>query len=269
MQHAAFERYQFWKLKQEPEESLGRFMLRAQEQVSRYKFGKNPQDSKNIAVIDKIIQLCPQELREKLLQKQNLTIDLVNKMVNSYQAVKQQASQMGAELSKESNADVNRVYEKNKPEKKISCTRCGSTNHKWNDPTCPALGKVCRKCRKLNHFEDQCLSKVDQFPRKRRYDGPQPNYKRMKPNYRQGDFKPEYLNFINNTSDDNAILGIKIGGILTQILIDSGSMMRQGLMTESKVEESNYEFRGYSTTANPLEVVNAFKAIVSVDDYGQ
>ena len=48
-------------------------------------------------------------------------------------------------------------YKPNKFQKsnnRSSCTRCGRGNHGYNK--CPAVGKECRKCHKLNHFMSQC-----------------------------------------------------------------------------------------------------------------
>ena len=38
------------------------------------------------------------------------------------------------------------------------CTKCGG---KWphKNKTCPAIGQVCRKCGKENHFAKQCRTK--------------------------------------------------------------------------------------------------------------
>jgi hypothetical protein len=41
-------------------------------------------------------------------------------------------------------------------EQKFSCGKCGTQHEKRN---CPAYGKKCRKCNKLNHFQKYCRSK--------------------------------------------------------------------------------------------------------------
>jgi hypothetical protein len=38
------------------------------------------------------------------------------------------------------------------------CKYCGGM-HEWNKTKCPAYGKECRKCRKLNHFASVCKTK--------------------------------------------------------------------------------------------------------------
>lgn len=39
---------------------------------------------------------------------------------------------------------------------KPKCWGCGSRSHRIKDPSCPAKGKNCRGCQKLNHFVGQC-----------------------------------------------------------------------------------------------------------------
>ncbi|XP_062619288.1 uncharacterized protein LOC134280858 [Saccostrea cucullata] len=40
-----------------------------------------------------------------------------------------------------------------------SCTRCGMSEHERGE-TCPAIGRLCRKCNKRDHYECVCRSKV-------------------------------------------------------------------------------------------------------------
>lgn len=39
------------------------------------------------------------------------------------------------------------------------CDRCGFRGHKSNDPRCPAKGKKCNKCGKMDHFIKKCYTK--------------------------------------------------------------------------------------------------------------
>lgn len=67
--HEAHERFIFWAMKPEPDESLGKFLMRAQVHATKCSFGKTSMESAGIAVIDKMLQFVPSELREKLLQQ--------------------------------------------------------------------------------------------------------------------------------------------------------------------------------------------------------
>ena len=49
------------------------------------------------------------------------------------------------------------------PSGRLYCTGCGSNQHSSsredNERSCPAWGKTCTNCRKLNHFASLCRSK--------------------------------------------------------------------------------------------------------------
>lgn len=70
--HDTFARHLFWNLKQEEGESLYRFMLRVNEWARKSNFGSSKEKSEGIGVMDKIIMIAPKDLKEKLLQKENL-----------------------------------------------------------------------------------------------------------------------------------------------------------------------------------------------------
>lgn len=280
-QHEAFERHQFWQLKLEPGETLGKFMMRAQEQANRCNFGKNPQDSRNISVIDKIVLLAPQELREQLLGKKSLTIEIVNKTVNAYQAIKQQATQMvTSQESPQMSETVNRVLSKSNSSFPNVCRRCGYSDHTTNDTSCPANGKMCRGCGKMNHFDKMCRNRQLKPTWKRKNEDYE--YRNKRPDYKYANTPApqhkERLNFINDIDDNNAVMAIKIGGIRTSILIDSGTkrnimdedtyqqLCMQGLNMRSDNRMSQYEFKGYPTDSSPLKIIKVFDACVSIAD---
>lgn len=73
-QHEAFSRHSFWSLKKEGDETIDRYVLRLREAASECKFGENDMQSREIAIIDKLIQSSPKELQEKLLQKADLNL---------------------------------------------------------------------------------------------------------------------------------------------------------------------------------------------------
>ena len=54
--------------------------------------------------------------------------------------------------------DVQRVDRGPRESGHKSCGNCGSTKHTTRDQTCPAQGKRCRNCNKLNHFARCCRS---------------------------------------------------------------------------------------------------------------
>lgn len=70
------------------------------------------------------------DLREKLLQKEDLTLDIVSKTVNAHQSVKFQSGQMSSVPNKE--FGVNKMYDRpanSRNYNEVICTRCGRHGH--------------------------------------------------------------------------------------------------------------------------------------------
>lgn len=166
-QHESFERYLFWAMSPETEEPIEKFVERVQQKAEKCTFGKTVLESRQIAVVDKIIQFAPGDLREKLLEREHLTLDDCIKIVNSHQAVKYQASKMNGKSTVQSPIDVQRMYAsssrtnfrqsgivgRNSPR----CTKCGYNQHKAGE-RCPAANQMCMRCRGIGHFKVVCRS---------------------------------------------------------------------------------------------------------------
>lgn len=78
--HETHERYLFHEMAPEAKESLEKFVMPAQIQARKCNFGRS-------AVVDKMMQLALKELRERILQENNLTLELVLrvKKIDTYQ----------------------------------------------------------------------------------------------------------------------------------------------------------------------------------------
>lgn len=74
-QHETFERNVFWTLRPSAGESLEKFTIRCTDQASKCNFGSTVGESRAISVIDKVILFAPSDLKEKLLQVEDLNID--------------------------------------------------------------------------------------------------------------------------------------------------------------------------------------------------
>ncbi|XP_062533829.1 uncharacterized protein LOC134202864 [Armigeres subalbatus] len=180
-QHEAYQRFLFWSLKpQEKDEPLDKFLLRSMELANKCNFGRTKQESIEISVIDKLIQLAPPDLREKLLHKDNLTLDEVTKIVNTHESIKFQAGRMVTPGHEPVSSEVYRVS--GQRDTGYECSRCGRRGHSGMDRICPARNKNCDTCRKMGHFAKCCRS-TRQF-QKRRFDGKfedtEPSRKRVK-----------------------------------------------------------------------------------------
>ncbi|XP_055614705.1 uncharacterized protein LOC129761032 [Uranotaenia lowii] len=155
-QHESYERFEFWTLKKGDDEPIEKYLIRIKQQAEKCYFGKTEIESRQIAILDKLNQNAPEELRRKLLEKQHLSLDDATRIVNSFQAIKYQA----ARISQQSNTtQINRVdfnrtsLNKNKYKmeyKPVKCAMCGFAKHREADTTFyvieggqqPLLGKV-------------------------------------------------------------------------------------------------------------------------------
>lgn len=155
-QHDTFERFLFWNMKPEDDEPIEKFALKVQQRADKCSFGKSEVESRHIAIVDKIVQYATDELRQKLLEREILTLDDTMKIVNAHQAVRYQASRMA---TKPLNNAVNRLYDSTKSNlgSNVKCHRCGYKLHIRKDQ-CPALNKTCLKCHKTGHFQSVCKS---------------------------------------------------------------------------------------------------------------
>ncbi|XP_062557521.1 uncharacterized protein LOC134222381 [Armigeres subalbatus] len=154
--HDSFERFMFWNMKPEDDEPIEKFALKVQQKAEKCSFGKSEVESRHIAIVDKIVQYASDELRQKLLEKETLTLDDTMKIVNAYQSVRYQASRM---TTKTPNNHVYKLYDAAKSDARTNarCLRCGYKIHIRKDQ-CPALTKTCLKCHKVGHFQSVCKS---------------------------------------------------------------------------------------------------------------
>ncbi|XP_055615315.1 uncharacterized protein K02A2.6-like [Toxorhynchites rutilus septentrionalis] len=286
-QHETFERNMFWTLKPETEETLGKFMLRCQDQAAKCNFGSNAEESRAISVVDKVILYAPSDLKEQLLQKDVLKLDDVTKIVSSYESVKQQAKSFslpGTSFSSDTDciplSNVNKVkHMTNK-----GCTRCGRSGHFANDSACPARLKECIKCKRIGHFAAQCRSlpalKHKQFPKQEsKWQGKR--FKSHQVNEIGTSDDNESKNFLFSISDGGELIRIKLGGVVLQVLVDSGCkknivdeqswnyIKANGAKIWNQTKNCDEVFLPYGENAKPLTLLGKFDATVSINDIGK
>lgn len=280
-QHEIFERHIFWTLKREPEEDLEKFILRAQNQAARCNFGRNESEARAIAVVDKITLLAPSELREKFLSREQLHLDELTKMVKSYNTIKKQSKEMGSSAANSSGSrDLDKVDGVNRIQgvrgRKQECSRCGNNYGHASADKCPALGKKCNKCGRKDHFAVKCYTRGESQKRKRDYADTKEETVAKKSKIRAiEEEKTEKSSFIFNVGDLDENLWCKVGGVLIEMIIDSGSMhniiamktwvhMKQnGVQVEEMSTECDKVLKAYGQTT-PLEIVGTFTAQISV-----
>lgn len=282
-QHETFERHNFWTLKQNPDESLEKFLLRVTDQASRCNFGKTKEESAEISVIDKIILLAPSDLKERLLEKEKLSLNELTKMVNSYSSVKFQASQMQPQDQQLPLNAINKTRSQNNrytPKSTSECSRCGWRGHTANDQKCPAKNKVCDRCGKTGHFAKRCKTAQDgqKFKREDLNRSQERDAKRRRVNLINHQKNEPQTSFLYDIGDREEIIWVKIGGVFCQMMIDSGSaenildektwknLVFQGLQMKHPRTDTVFTFKPYGKASESLKVVKVFEAEISVTD---
>ena len=170
-----FARYKFHNIVQQEKEPFEQFLTKLKIEVKDCGY-KDPDEM----VRDRVVIGCySQKVREKLIQEgSELTLE---KAVDIARTQEMSNTQLQSMAPEESNVNSlreereskqrykhDRQYQRNvkhqntKQGYKQSCSKCG-IKHEKNQ--CPAEGKICAKCKKLNHFERVCKSKFQERKR--------------------------------------------------------------------------------------------------------
>ncbi|XP_038117212.1 uncharacterized protein LOC119769303 [Culex quinquefasciatus] len=286
-QHEAFERNTFWNLKPQDEETMEKFLWRTLEVAQKCNFGTTLEESRSIAVIDKVILYAPVELKQQLLQKEKLTLDDVTRVVSSYESVKKQSMLMEGKSGSTpaysehgggggQKSELFNVQSSSRgPPTTGECYRCGHKDHYGNDPRCPARSVQCTRCKRYGHFRNgaKLSSAGDQHIRNHRTWFP-PSGRAVEDNTSDPD---ENTSFVYNISDGDEFIWVKVGGVLIQMLIDSGSAKNilddrawehlrvQGAVTTNFRTDCDQIFRAYGRESAPLKIVCVFEADIAID----
>ena len=118
-----------------------------------------PQDTVDDQILFQLIKgIKWSDARRKLIAKGNdLTLNNAVTLAHEYQATLTNMSSFEKNSDKASVGAVSRGRPSSQRQsrgRKGPCSRCG-TEHPWKN--CPAYGKKCGKCGRLNHFESFCL----------------------------------------------------------------------------------------------------------------
>ncbi|GAB0086426.1 Reverse transcriptase [Sergentomyia squamirostris] len=227
--HEAFERYVFKTMEPKADEPIEKFMVRVQQQAEKCNFGETKTESRDIEIMDQVILKASPELREKLLEKETLTLEILKKTIITYQAVKKQAKGMTSKGNKEGeNATIADTVNKVRVQAKQyhpNCTRCGKSGHDNKDPSCPAIGKECRKCGRKDHFFNQCRTARSRITLKRKAEDQRGDFKRARVraiDEEKGQTEEEVeesSSFIFNIGDAEEHIWCKVGGVLIEMII--------------------------------------------------
>lgn len=177
-QNTTYERHIFRKMSQRKDERVDEFVMRLRIQADRCHFGKRIDEN----IKDQITTNCNSDrLRRKMLERNHKTLESVLKLCRIHEAVSAQEKTFGVDSKQQGGVrmgtdpsettEVCQIsgrdefrrkyhYEQRKTEGRYECGRCASTNHKYDDKKCPAKGKKCERCGKMDHFARKCRSKI-------------------------------------------------------------------------------------------------------------
>lgn len=147
-----FERFVFNSISQKEGQSFDSFLteLRKAVKSTGYK-------DKDDMIRDRIVMgVFSKDTQERLLRASDLTLDMAIKHCRACEASKSQSRVLQSEVSISELKSRDKYNNNNKKLTDKPCMYCGTKHVKGK---CPAYGKKCKKCQRLNHFATVCKSK--------------------------------------------------------------------------------------------------------------
>lgn len=197
------ERMKFEKIEKHPEDSMENFVFKLRCQAKYCEFVDTDDEIRT-----QIVKKCEPHLRRKILEK-DMKLD---EILSTAKALEMN------EAYTENDKKVYRVKkEMGEHKKEITCYNCGRQGHTARDSQCPARGRRCNKCGKMNHFAATCRS------------GKMKNIMSDKKRVRElssrevrkdDDDNPKYIFALNDKEMD---VWVEMGGTKAQFIIDSGA----------------------------------------------
>ncbi|UYV82064.1 K02A2.6-like [Cordylochernes scorpioides] len=152
------ERYNFNKLQQSMVETITEFITRLRLQASKCKF----ESLEDELIKDRVVVgIHDDHTREKLLSDPDLDLDkaiqicMAAERTNKEVKVMQQRSDQEVSVIKKNFRPKQKVTMEEVPKLIDNDKKCGGTHPIRR---CPAYGKICKKCKKANHFAKCCRS---------------------------------------------------------------------------------------------------------------
>lgn len=282
--HEILQRYEFAAIQPNPNETMDKFLMRIKTAVTICNFGQDEIESKQIAVIDKIVRFAPQDMKEKILRR-DWHLDELTQFISTYVKTKDECealneTQLKCNSSMSNNPSSSNIIEnvaRIQPVKRANtwshhqtpkkeCTRCGFDQTK--EARCPAARVVCAHCKRIGHYARKCffkiqeeeksqgskLSKPGEVSIKRPHESKYDTNKRHKVRNIECDqekLEEEITNIevsaINDFND--AVMLLSIGGVFVKLLIDSGC--KHNLITTTTLEylkRNNADLNDFGST---------------------
>jgi hypothetical protein len=150
-----FERYQFWRLQQQHGEGIDAFVTSLRLRARSCEFA----ELTDSLIRDKVVLSCPDaRLQERLLRESDLSLAKAIDLCHAAEATHQQlrAIKAGTDLTTAAQTVSAITTSSSAGPVQKKCGNCGGQHaHK----SCPAYGKTCHNCEKMNHFASCCRSR--------------------------------------------------------------------------------------------------------------
>ena len=147
-----FERCMFYRRYQQEHESFDRYVNDIKTMSKRCDFTNITVDK---IIRDKIINgIRNNNLRKSLITRSNITCEMLIKICRAEDISQEQSTTL---KTKETINYINSKPKKQYQEKRkeIKCRYCGGI-HQFKKELCPAYGKTCAKCNRMNHYRSMC-----------------------------------------------------------------------------------------------------------------
>ncbi|KAK9680479.1 hypothetical protein QE152_g39063 [Popillia japonica] len=157
-------RHQFHTRKQKESESVDMFITDLKKLSQNCNFG----ELRDSLLRDRIVcGILDKKVRDRLLREAKLDLTQCVNICNAAELAEAQSKQLSEETNvsmvRKNAGNLNRKQQNNTKipkleadtNKQSKCRKCGLFH--WKN--CPAYGKICRNCRKYNHFDKMCRYK--------------------------------------------------------------------------------------------------------------
>lgn len=291
-QNTSYERHVYRKFMQEKEERIDSFVMRLRIQANRCDFG----DKLDENIKDQVTSGCRSDvLRRKILERGDDDLDKILKMARIFEMVSTQQKEFEAKATptKETQdidaadvyeisgrkANTRRDFVKNRnSDQNIECGRCGFKGHRSSDTKCPAKGKECTKCGKVDHFARKCRTREVQ-KRKPEDDekGHPAKVKRESHSIQvidQCEKHDDFEDIFCDTASDSNKIWCTIGNIEMKVVVDSGSRYNivdrdtwselKGKKVETTWKSPNVDIGFMAYGGHPLKFIGMFEACVKI-----
>ena len=170
------ERYRFRQRSQQEGESIKQFVSAFRQLATNCRFG----DLHDQMLRDQIIEKTTSaDIREKLLMEPDtLQLSRAVQIACQIETAKREAQQITAKpqsmdsiqkvskgfrpAPKSDSKEESQFFPPDSKSGTFFCSNCGWRNHRAGSPNCPAIGQICRLCKKKNHYARCCRSVIEE-----------------------------------------------------------------------------------------------------------